>query len=41
MQVKLLRAIQNRTVERVGGTRAIDVNVRVITGTKRDLMQMV
>lgn len=41
MQVKLLRAIQNRTVERVGGTRAIEVNVRVITGTKRDLLQMV
>jgi two-component system, NtrC family, response regulator len=41
MQVKLLRAIQNRTVERVGGTRAIGVDVRVITGTKRDLMQMV
>ena len=41
MQVKLLRAIQNRTVERVGGTREIGVNVRVITGTKRDLMQMV
>ena len=41
MQVKLLRAIQNRTIERVGGTREIGVNVRVITGTKRDLMQMV
>ena len=41
MQVKLLRAIQNRTVERVGGTRSIDVNVRVITGTKRDLREMV
>jgi DNA-binding NtrC family response regulator len=41
MQVKLLRAIQNRTVERVGGTRSIDVNVRVITGTKRDLLRMV
>ena len=41
MQVKLLRAIQNRTVERVGGTREIGVNVRVITGTKRDLMEMV
>jgi len=41
MQVKLLRAIQNRTVERVGGTRAIHVNVRVIAGTKRDLRQMV
>jgi transcriptional regulator with GAF, ATPase, and Fis domain len=41
MQVKLLRALQNRTVERVGGTRTIPVNVRVITGTKRDLRQMV
>ncbi len=41
MQVKLLRAIQNRTVERVGGTRSIQVNVRVITGTKKDLKQMV
>jgi transcriptional regulator with GAF, ATPase, and Fis domain len=41
MQVKLLRAIQNRTVERVGGTRSINVNVRVITGSKRDLKQMV
>ena len=34
MQVKLLRALQNREVERVGGTRTIPVNVRVITGTK-------
>jgi transcriptional regulator with GAF, ATPase, and Fis domain len=41
MQVKLLRAIQNRTVERVGGSRSISVNVRVIAGTKRDLRQMV
>jgi transcriptional regulator with GAF, ATPase, and Fis domain len=41
MQVKLLRAIQNRTVERVGGNRSINVNVRVITGSKRDLKQMV
>jgi transcriptional regulator with GAF, ATPase, and Fis domain len=41
MQVKLLRALQNRQVERVGGTRTIPVNVRIITGTKRDLRQMV
>src|SRR5262249_11208086 len=41
MQVKLLRAIQNRTVERVGGTRSINVNVRIITGSKKDLKQMV
>ena len=41
MQVKLLRALQNREVERVGGTKTIPVNVRVITGTKRDLKKMV
>jgi transcriptional regulator with GAF, ATPase, and Fis domain len=41
VQVKLLRALQNRQVERVGGTRTIPVNVRIITGTKRDLKQLV
>jgi DNA-binding NtrC family response regulator len=41
MQVKLLRVLQNRTVERVGGTRTIPINVRVLAGTKRDLKQMV
>jgi two-component system response regulator AtoC len=37
MQVKLLRVLQNRIVERLGGTRQIPVDVRVITGSKRDL----
>jgi two-component system response regulator HydG len=41
MQVKLLRALQNRTIERLGGTRSIPVDVRVVAGTKRDLQQMV
>jgi transcriptional regulator with GAF, ATPase, and Fis domain len=41
MQVKLLRVIQNRVVERVGGARTIPVDVRVITGSKRDLRQLV
>ena len=41
MQVKLLRVLQNRTVERLGGTRTIPVNVRILAGTKRDLCQMV
>jgi transcriptional regulator with GAF, ATPase, and Fis domain len=40
VQVKLLRVLQNRTIERVGGTRAIPVDVRVITGSKRNLQQM-
>src|SRR5438045_9002218 len=41
MQVKLLRVLQNRTVERLGGTRTVPINVRVIAGTKRDLKQLV
>jgi transcriptional regulator with GAF, ATPase, and Fis domain len=41
MQVKLLRVIQNRTIERLGGTRTIPVNVRILAGTKRDLRQLV
>ncbi|HMF98775.1 MAG TPA: sigma-54 dependent transcriptional regulator [Vicinamibacterales bacterium] len=41
MQVKLLRVLQNRTIERLGGTRTVPVNVRIIVGSKRDLKQMV
>ena len=41
VQVKLLRVIQQRVVERVGGTRAIPIDVRVITGSKRSLRRMV
>jgi transcriptional regulator with GAF, ATPase, and Fis domain len=41
IQVKLLRVLQNRTIERLGGTRVVAVNVRIIAGTKRDLRQMV
>ena len=41
MQVKLLRVLQNRTVERLGGSRAISIDVRVITGSKRSLRQLV
>jgi two-component system, NtrC family, response regulator len=41
MQVKLLRVLQNRTVERLGGTRTVPVNVRVIAGSKRDVKQLV
>ena len=36
-QGKLLRALQERTVERVGGTRAIPVNVRVLAASNVDL----
>ena len=41
MQVKLLRVLQNRTIERLGGTRTVPVNVRVLAGSKKDLKQMV
>jgi Nif-specific regulatory protein len=36
-QVKLLRAIQGREFERLGGTETISVNVRLITATNKDL----
>jgi two-component system response regulator AtoC len=36
-QAKILRVIENRTLKRLGGTRDISVDVRVITATNRDL----
>ncbi|MBM7456560.1 sigma-54 specific flagellar transcriptional regulator A [Oceanisphaera litoralis] len=41
MQVKLLRVLQERTFERVGGTRSISARVRIVAATHRDLEQMI
>ena len=37
MQVKLLRVLQEQTYERVGGTRSLRANVRIIAATHRDM----
>jgi two-component system response regulator HydG len=41
VQVKLLRVLQERTFERVGGETPVKVNVRVVSATHRDLEQLV
>jgi transcriptional regulator with GAF, ATPase, and Fis domain len=40
-QVRLLRVIQNREIERIGGNKMIPVNIRVIAATHRNLENMV
>lgn len=41
LQVKLLRALQEQQIQRVGGRKEIPVNVRIVAATNRDLQQLV
>lgn len=41
MQVKLLRAIQERKVRKVGGSQEIEVDVRIISATNKDLTESI
>jgi sigma-54 specific flagellar transcriptional regulator A len=41
MQVKLLRVLQERTFERVGGTKLINADVRIVAATHRNLEEMI
>ena len=41
MQVKLLRVLQQRRIVRVGGTETVNLDVRIIAATNKDLTQMV
>jgi len=41
MQVKLLRVLEERKFERLGGTKTVEVDVRLVTATNRDLKKLV
>ena len=40
-QTKLLRVLQERKIERIGGTKEIPVNIRIVAATNKNLREMV
>ena len=41
LQTKLLRVIQEMSIDRIGGTKSIPINIRLVTATNRNLEQMI
>jgi PAS domain S-box-containing protein/TyrR family helix-turn-helix protein len=41
LQVKLLRVLQNKEITKVGGNKLIPIDVRIVTGTNRNLLELV
>ncbi|MGM0602012.1 MAG: sigma-54 dependent transcriptional regulator PrdR [Bacillota bacterium] len=41
MQAKLLRVLQNKTIKKIGGEKELELNLRVISATNKDLSKMV
>lgn len=41
LQTRLLRVLQERSIDRLGGETSIDINIRVISATHKDLRQLV
>lgn len=41
LQVKMLRVLQEKEIQRIGGTKTLQVDTRIITATNKDLKQMV
>lgn len=41
MQAKLLRVLQEKEIERIGGTKSIPIDIRIITATNKNLEEMI
>lgn len=41
LQVKLLRALQEKQIQRIGGTKLLDLDIRIISATNQDLKKLI